>query len=904
MYKNRATVLRPNTNLETALSFDTPPWQKAMAHRVSSIRLPMDYHLASAAEVAQELKSAPTGLDEATARQRLTEHGPNVLADAKKETVWQLLLHQLADVMILVLLVAAGVAGVVGEWKSVYVILAIVVLNAVIGFVQEYRADQAMEALQKMAATQAQVLRNGRAVEIAAADLVPGDVAVLEAGDVIPADVRFLETHALKADESSLTGESANVEKTSDALPAGDFPLGDRLNMGYKGTFVTNGRATAYVVATGMGTELGKIAKLIQTDETVTPLQKRLATLGKYLSAAALGTGALFFGVGWLRGEPLGSLLLVSISLAIAALPEALPALVTVSLALGAKRLMKDQALIRKLPAVETLGSVTYICTDKTGTLTLNQMTVEDTYAAPTFALPVLANGTGLLAAMALNNDVTQDPAGHWLGDSTEVALVQYAAGKDHARAALESRFPRVGELPFDSERKCMTTLHQTDQGVLCITKGALSALFAQLEAGQQADIPELRRRVDELAAKGFRVLGYAAKLLPELPAEVTPAAVETGLRFIGFAGLIDPPRAEARQAVAECKAAGIIAVMITGDHPLTAKAIAEQLGILSQPEELVLTGPELAKLDEPAFAAVVERVRVYARVDPAQKLRIISALQARHQFVAMTGDGVNDAPALKNADIGVAMGISGTEVAKEAAALILLDDNFATIVHAVRHGRRIFDNILKFIRYILAGSAGEISALFLAPLLGLPVPLLAIHILWINLITDGLPGLALAYEPSEARSMQRPPIDPRQTIFANGLGWFIVLVGLLVGGLTIATEAWALRRGIAHWQTMAFTVLCFSQLGLALAVRSRRESLFSIGLLSNKPLLGAVALTAALHLLIVYTPFFNNVFSTQPLTWAELGITVAVASGVFWAVELQKLISRRRGRVGALDVK
>ena len=857
----------------------------------------MDYHLASLDVVAQALGATPAGLDTATARQRLAEYGPNILADAKKKTVWQLVLHQLADVMILVLLVAAGVSVLVGEWKSAYVILAIVLLNAVIGFVQEYRADKAMAALQKMAATQAQVLRSGQTVEIVAADLVPGDVAVLEAGDVIPADVRFLETHALKVDESSLTGESANVEKTPGVLPAGEHPLGDRRNMGYRGTFVTNGRATAYVVATGMHTELGKIAGLIQTEEAVTPLQKRLATLGKYLSAVALVVGALFFGLGWLRGEPLDNLLLVSISLAIAALPEALPALVTVSLALGAKRLIKDHALIRKLPAVETLGSVTYICTDKTGTLTLNKMTVEDAWAAPDFALPVLAEGTGLLMAMALNNDVTQDPAGHWLGDSTEVALVQHAAANGHARSVLEGRFPRVGELPFDSGRKCMTTLHQTNQGVLCLTKGALSALFTQLNASQQAAIPELRRRVDELAAQGYRVLGYAAKLLPAMPADLTPATVETELSFVGFVGLIDPPREEARQAVAECKAAGIIPVMITGDHPLTAKAIAKHLGILSVADELVLTGPELAQLDEPAFAVLVEKVRVYARVDPAQKLRIISALQARHQFVAMTGDGVNDAPALKNADIGVAMGINGTEVAKEAAAMILLDDNFATIVHAVRHGRRIFDNILKFIRYILTGSAGEITALFVAPLLGLPVPLLAIHILWVNLITDGLPGLALAYEPSEAGSMQRPPTDPRQTVFANGLGWFIALVGALVGGLTIGSEAWALRCGIAHWQTIAFTVLCFSQLGLALAIRSRRESIFTQGLLSNKPMLGAVGLTVALHLLIVYVPFFNGVFRTQPLTWAELGIAVAVSSLAFWVVEIQKLISRRRGQ-------
>ncbi len=492
----------------------------------------MEYHVAPVAEVARELQATPAGLDAGLARQRLLEIGPNVLTETKKKTVWQLLLHQLADVMILVLLAAAGVSVLVGEWKSAGVILAIVVLNAIIGFVQEYRADKALEALQKMAATQARVLRHGQPVEIAAADLVPGDVAVLEAGDVIPADVRFLETHALKVDESSLTGEATNVEKTTAALPAGDHPLADHCNMGYKGTCVTNGRATAYVVATGMRTELGKIAGLLQTEEMVTPLQKRLATLGQYLSAAALGVGALFFGVGWLRGEPLGNLLLVSISLAIAALPEALPALVTVSLALGAKRLMTHQALIRKLPAVETLGSVTYIRTDKTGTLTLNQMTVEDTYAAPAFALPGLNSGTALLTTMALNHDVTQDPAGHWLGDSTEVALVQYAAARGQARAALASRFPRVGELPFDSQRKCMTTLHQTEQGVLCLTKGAMGAVLAQLGADQQTEIPALRRRADALAAQGFRVLGYAARLLPALPAAVTPSYSSGGIKL------------------------------------------------------------------------------------------------------------------------------------------------------------------------------------------------------------------------------------------------------------------------------------------------------------------------------------------------------------------------------------
>ncbi len=856
----------------------------------------MNYHTTPIADVAKSLNTTPAGLDPATAQQRLTEYGNNEIADAKKKTVWQMLLHQLADVMILVLIAAAIISGVVGELKSTYVILAIIVLNTVIGFVQEYRAEKAMEALKKMAANQARVLRNKQPVDVATADLVPGDVTLLEAGNVIPADVRFFDTHALKVDESSLTGESDNVEKTPDALPEGDYSLGDRLNMGYKGTFVTNGRATAYVVATGMATELGKIATLIQTEEADTPLQKRLASFGKSLAAAALAICVLFFLVGWWRGEPLLNLLLVSISLAVAAIPEALPAVVTVALALGAKRLVKSNALIRKLPAVETLGSVTYICTDKTGTLTINKMTVEETDASPDFALPVLANGDALLTAMALNNDVTSDKDGKPLGDSTEVGLVQYAADRDYERTALETRFPRIAELPFDSDRKCMTTLHQTDQGILCITKGAVGSLFGQLEESEKNTVPDLRKRVDAMAAQGYRTLGYAGKLLPELPKTITPEIIETGQHFIGFVGLMDPPRHEARQAVAECKAAGIITVMITGDHKLTAKAVAESLEIISSPDDLVLTGSELGKLDDTAFGEMVEKVRVYARVDPAQKLRIISALQARNQFVAMTGDGVNDAPALKNADIGIAMGINGTEVSKEAAHMILLDDNFATIVKAVKHGRRIFDNILKFIRYIMSGNAGEIWAIFLAPFFGLPIPLLAIHILWINLITDGLPGLALAYEPAEKNTMQRPPIDPKQTIFADGMGWFILWVGLLIGAVTIGIQAWAIQNKLPHWQTMTFTVLCFSQLGNAIAIRSRRESVFSIGLLANKPMIGAIVLTVALQLMIIYTPFFNDLFNTQPLTWAELGITVGVSSLVFWAVELQKLVARRRG--------
>lgn len=855
----------------------------------------MNYSLASLAEVAQELRTSLAGLDAATAQQRLAEIGPNQLAETRRQSVARLLLHQFTDVLILVLLAVAGISVAVGEANSAYVILTIVVLNALVGFGQEYRAEKAMAALQKMAASRAKVLRGGLLQDVPAADLVPGDIVLLEAGNIIPADVRLLTAHALKVDESSLTGESANVEKDPAATPAADAPLGDRRNLGYRGTAITAGRATAYVVATGMRTELGKIATLIQTDDTRTPLQKRLATFGKQL---AVGVGILcllFFAAGWWRGEPLGNLLLVSISLAVAAIPEALPAVVTIALALGAKRLVLDHALVRKLPAVETLGSVTYICTDKTGTLTLNQMTTQAVYAAPGFSLPVLGQSDVLLTAMALNTDATLGPTNQWLGDSTEVALARYAAEHAYPRPALETQFPRLAELPFDAERKCMTTLHQTPQGVLVLTKGAPGVLFAQLAADQKSQIADLEQRTNDQAAQGFRVLGYAAKLLPALPATLDATTLESELAFLGFASLIDPPRPAARQAVAECRAAGIIPVMITGDHPLTAQAIARQLGILTSPDERTLTGPELAKLDEPAFAALVEKVRVYARVDPAQKLRIIKALQAKGQFVAMTGDGVNDAPALKNADIGIAMGITGTEVAKEAAHLILLDDNFATIVQAVQHGRRVYDNIIKFIRYILSGNAGEIWAIFLAPFLGLPIPLLAIQILWVNLLSDGLPGLALAYEPAEANTMQRPPIDPGQPILGDGLGWFIGWVGLLIGGLTLGTQAWAISQNLPHWQTMTFTVLCFTQLGSAMAMRSRRASVFSLGLFSNRPMLAAIGISVGCQLLIIYLPFFNKLFNTSPLSWGEMGVAIAVSSVVFWAIELQKLISRWR---------
>ncbi|HEU4789667.1 MAG TPA: cation-translocating P-type ATPase [Flavobacterium sp.] len=855
----------------------------------------MNWHLLPLSEIAQLLNSSPKGLDSVTASELLLEYGKNQIEDQKKKTPFQMFLQQFTDFMIIVLIAAAIISGILGDLIDTLIILAIIIINAVIGFIQEFRAEKAMEALQNMVASTAIVLREENPIEKSASDLVPGDVILLEAGNIIPADIRFLETHQIKVDESTLTGESHNVEKIAEKLPDGEYNLGDRINLGFKGTFVTNGRALAYVVATGMNTELGRIAKMIQKDETATPLQKRLIAFGKRLSIVILIICTVIFIIGWLRGEAVLVMLLTSISLAVAAIPEALPALVTIALAFGAKRLAKNNALIRKLPAVETLGSVTYICTDKTGTLTLNKMTVQEIHEIQhTYPNSIFFPTNNLLTAMTLNNDVSIDKEGKWLGDSTEVALTQYAHDKNFKKTELEKTLPRVAELPFDSSRKCMTTLHQTEQGILVITKGAVDVLFSKLDEKQKRHIPEIETKVNEMADKGYRVLGYAIKWLPSIPEKLNTDTIESSLTLIGFAGMIDPPREEAKQAVAECKQAGIIPVMITGDHKLTAKAIAKQLGIFISEDDLVLSGAELSALSETQFENIVEKIRVYARVNPEQKLKIVKALQDKNQFVAMTGDGVNDAPALKNADIGIAMGINGTEVSKEASHMILLDDNFATIVKAVKHGRRIFDNILKFIKYTMTSNSGEIWAIFLAPFLGLPIPLLAIHILWINLVTDGLPGLALVSEPSESNIMNRPPRSPKESIFAGGMAIHILWVGFLMGTVTLGIQAWSIHYNNSHWQTMAFTVLCLSQMGHVMAIRSERESIFKIGLLSNTPMLGALLLTVILQMMIIYTPFFNTIFRTQPLTLYELVITIAVSSIVFCAVELEKWTKRK----------
>ena len=866
-------------------------------------------HARPAAEVLRTLAVDPVhGLSAADATTRLAQHGPNALIEGRRRRPARMLLDQFTDFMIVVLLAAAVVSGFIGDVTDTVVILVIVVLNAVIGFIQEYRAEAAIAALRQLAAPVARVLRDGRSHSIPAQELVPGDIVLLDAGAVVPADVRLLEVAALQTQEAALTGESAAVRKSADAQIAVDAPLGDRFTMAYKGTLVVHGRARGVVTATGMDTQLGRIAQMLQTtEEGKTPLQKRLARFGKVLAIVVLVLCAVIFAAGVLRGEPVLLMLLTAISLAVAAIPEALPAVVTVALALGARQMVRRQALIRKLPAVETLGSVTYICSDKTGTLTLNRMRVEELCVAggerrsPPLAKPDDPVLTELLAAMALNNDTHLDHAGVPVGEPTEVALFEAANDAGFVASELLEQLPRIAELPFDAERRCMTTLHRPDarrETLIAYTKGSpekiLSTCHGQYspEGSRPIDRDALLAVAEHMATNGLRVLAFARRRFDAAP-PIESGHVETKLDFLGFAGLLDPPRAEAAAAIADCASAGIVPVMITGDHPETARAIARRLGLLGERGE-VLTGAELAKMPDAEFARHVRTVRVYARAAPEHKIRIVQALQAQGEFVAMTGDGVNDAPALKRADIGIAMGISGTDVAKEAAHMTLLDDNFATIVRAVREGRRIFDNIRKFIKYTMTSNSGEVWTIFLAPFLGLPIPLLPIHILWINLVTDGLPGLALSAEREERGIMQRPPRPPSESIFAHGMWQHILWVGLLMGAASIFTQAWAIHTGNGHWQTMVFTVLTLSQLGHVLAIRSERDSLFTQGLWSNRPLTVALLFTFALQMATIYVPWLNPIFKTAPLPFDELAFCLAMSTVVFVGVEIEKWMIRR----------
>ncbi|HEY4645063.1 MAG TPA: cation-translocating P-type ATPase [Steroidobacteraceae bacterium] len=861
------------------------------------------WHRCSTEEAYSLLDTSREGLTAREVARRRAEYGLNVLEEAPPRSPFAMLVAQFADFMILILIGAAVISGLIGDFTDTVVIAAIVILNAVLGFSQELRAERASAALKAMAAPSATVVRDGSQTTITAADLVPGDVVVIEAGRIIPADLRLVEVASLRVNESALTGESVPVDKVVEAIADADIPVGDRRNIAHKGSFVTYGRAVGLVVATGMLTEFGRIAKLLSEARAMqTPLQRRLAAFGRRLALGVLIICAIVFTTGLIRGEPALPMLLVALSLAVAAIPEALPAVVSISLALGARKMMANQALIRRLPAVETLGSVTFICSDKTGTLTANEMRVEQYYCdgARTNTLGTTAPARTLLHAMAISHDAVTDSTGRVVGDPTEAALLIAAQSAGLDRDTEDARSPRVGELPFESERKCMTTVHrQADGTFLSITKGAAEVIINLCRHAQRGtalvdiDRSELSRLVDEMAADGLRVLGIGIRRWESMPLPVTADAVECALEFVGLVGLIDPPRPEAQEAIATCITAGIVPVMITGDHPLTARAVARRLGLLAADAD-VMTGQRLAELPLEDFERRVRDVRVYARVAPEQKVKIVTALQAAGEIVAMTGDGVNDAPALRRADVGVAMGIEGTDVAKEASDIVLLDDNFASIVRAVREGRRIYDNLRRFVRYVLTTNSAEIWTIFLAPFLGLPVPLLPIQILWINLVSDGLPGLALASEPAERDLMQRPPRPPAESLFARGLGAHAFLVGLLMAALTLGVQAWYLHLGSPAWQTALFTTLCFSQLAHVLAIRSEQTSLFSMGFGSNRPLLGAVILTFLLQLAVVYVPAFNLLFKTVPLRPAELAVCIASALVILATVELEKWVRRR----------
>lgn len=883
------------------------------------------WHQLDVATVAQRLGTdVADGLTQSEAERRVAEHGPNELVERGARRAAAILWDQLTGTMVIVLLVAAVVSAALGDLMDAIAIAAIVVLNALLGFVQEYRAEKAMAALKQLAMPRVTVRRDGQVREIAARDLVPGDLILLKAGDLVMADARVVSGAGLRTQEAALTGESAPIEKTTAPLETAELGIGDRRNMVFMGTVVAYGRGGAIATETGMRTELGAIATALQSiRHEPTPLQRRLDHLGRQLAVAAFIIVCIIFGLGVLGGEEVRLMFLTAVSMAVAAVPEGLPAVVTIALALGAQRMLKRRALIRKLAAVETLGSVTTICSDKTGTLTENRMRTaridvggrQFDFESGNLPDPQSEVDVALLmTGLALCNDATPDA----VGDPTEVALVAAAAQLGLEKGALERQFPRVVEVAFDSDRKRMTTIHtlpgassalervfhQTWKGGgearhVAFSKGAIDGLldictrvWAEGEAKPRDDssTKQILATHDRLAEDGMRVLGLGFRPLGRAPAADD---AERDLVFVGVVGMIDPPRAEVQRAVATCAAAGIRPTMITGDHPLTARYIARKLGI--DDGGRLLTGAELERLSQEELASRVDEVRVYARVSPQHKYRIVDALQRRGHIVAMTGDGVNDAPALQKADIGVAMGIMGTDVAKEAADAVLLDDNFATIVAAVEEGRIIYDNIRKFVKYLLTTNSGELWLMLVAPLVGMPLPLLPLQILWINLVTDGPTALTLGVEPAERGVMQRPPRPPGESIFAEGLGVHVFWVGMLMAALTLGVGYWYWRAADVRWQTMVFTTLALAQMAHVLAIRANTDSLFQIGLLSNRLLAAAVAGTIGLQLALVYVAPLQAIFSTRWLALGDVAISVGAASILFAAVEVEKWVYRAR---------
>lgn len=888
-----------------------------------------DWHAVPIEEVVQRLSSdSVNGLSLQEAQKRLLRDGPNELEEKGGPTALEIFLNQFKDFIIWVLIGAAAVSGFLKEWIDALAIIAIVILNAILGFIQEFHAEKALTALKKLSTPKAKVTRNGKPVLIPSREVVTGDLLELEAGGYVAADARVVVSRLLQTQEAALTGESLPVEKTPNFVRK-EAPLGDRSSMVYQGTTITSGKGQAVVVATGIRTELGKIAELIQTvEEETTPLKKRLERFGKFLVYICFGIVAVVFVLGLLRkGDPL-ELFLTAVSLAVAAIPEGLPAVVTISLALGVQRMVKRNALIRKLPSVETLGSATVICSDKTGTLTKNEMTVRAIvvghellnvsgsgytpqgkfYRNDTELSPKNRSDLELLLRIGAlcNSAHLEKRENEWqiMGDPTEGALLTAAAKAGVWKEELEKDFPAIDEIPFDSERKKMTVIRKENGVPVAFVKGAPDIVLedcTQIRMGSEMRMltEEDRKKIlsmnAELASQALRVLAFAYRRLPELPKKITPEALEKELVYVGLQAMIDPPREEAKRAVTQCQEAGIRSVMITGDHPNTASAIAKEVGML-QAGEGVLTGAELDHLSQEALESKVRGVSVYARVSAEHKLRIVKAWKKHGEIVAMTGDGVNDAPAVKEAHIGVAMGITGTDVTKEASDMVITDDNFASIVAAVEEGRAIFENIKKFVFYLLSCNAGEVLTMFVAALLGWPLPLLPIHILWVNIATDGLPALALGVDPVELGLMKRRSdmelITPTFLRRMVGIGGLIALSTLL----GFAFVLWIEKEDLGRARTFAFGVLVLSQLFHSLNCRSERLSIFKLGFFSNMKLIGAILASFVLQNIIVYFPWAWPVFKTEPLSFFDWGIMVAISSLPLWGMEIVKKVQEGKG--------
>lgn len=889
----------------------------------SSLAQEKKFYSTTTAEVQATLHTTEQqGLTKAEANKRLTEGGANSLVAKRRKTIIERFIDQFKDFMIAVLLVAAIVAGFSGEIADAVIILLVVILNAVFGVFQEVQAEAAIDALKDMSAPMAHVRRDGELITIKSEDVVPGDIVLLEAGDVVPADLRLISAQTLRIEEAALTGESVPVEKQTASLdlqPDEKISLGDQTNMAFMNSNITNGRGTGVVIATGMQTEVGRIAGMLnQTDETKTPLQENLNSLGKTLTWLILFLSVLIFALGMLnQRETLLNMLLTAISLAVAAIPEGLPAIVTVTLALGTKRMAKRNAIVRKLPAVETLGSTDIIASDKTGTLTQNKMTVERLFTNNqlTTASESKADLNDMtVQVMTLANDTKMDKEGKLLGDPTETALVQFGLAHKLDVAALLKQLPRVDEVPFDSERKLMTTIHELDDGrYLIATKGAPDQLLMR---ATQYEVDNTVKPMDDterdlilstntqLARQALRVLGMAYKVVTELPAKINTDTVEQELIFTGLIGMIDPERPEVAGAVREAKEAGIRPMMITGDHRDTAEAIAKRLGIIGDHDEAaIISGNELDDMSDEEFAKRVGDYSVYARVAPEHKVRIVKAWQKRGKVVAMTGDGVNDAPALKSADIGIGMGITGTEVSKNASDMVLADDNFSTIVVAVEEGRKVFANIQKAIQYLLSANLGEVLTLFMMTILGWQI-LAPVQILWINLVTDTFPAIALGVEPMERDIMKRRPRGRKSNFLSGGLSQSIIYQGILEGAITLLvywigiTYPVHANGSLAHADalTMAFATLGLIQLFHAFNVKSIYGTIFHKNIFSNHSFNWAILASTVLMAATILIPGFNQLFHVTPLDWHQWATVLGSSFSIVIIVEIVKFVQRRMG--------